>query len=135
MNAVRRAFPIRALAAIHVAVAISTALARAGSLPNPTEWRTGNRWIVREEAQQALLATPHQEGSASPVDVVTQNDTIGAPIECKTEITLTLRREVRRVKTHVVSLRHSKDLARRGSEPSHKLRSCPLPALTGTPKG
>lgn len=52
MNAVRRAFPIRALAAIHVGAAISTALARAGSLPNPTEWRTGDRGIVHEEVQR-----------------------------------------------------------------------------------
>jgi hypothetical protein len=127
MNAVRRAFRVLALVAIHAAAAIvSTCLARADSLLNHAEWRAGDRWIVHADAQRASLAAPDWEVPASPLlpDVVTPKDTIGAPIECKIEITLTLLRKVRRVNNRVMRLRHSKEFAHHGSAPSHKSRSC-----------
>jgi hypothetical protein len=104
---------------------------------NPAEWRIGDRGIVHADAQRASLAAPDRDVPASPLlpDVVTPKDTIGAPIECKIEITLTLQRKVRRINNHVMRLRHSKEFTHRGSAPSHKLRSCPLPELTGKPKG
>jgi len=138
MNVIRRAFLIRALAAIHVAAAIaSMSLAHADALLTPAEWRTGDRGIVHADAQRASLAALDWEVPASPLlpDAVTPKDTTGAPIECKIEITLTLPRKVRRINNHLMRLRHSKDFAHRGSTPSRKLRFCPLGELTGKPKG
>ena len=130
MNAVRRAFPIQALAALHVAAAISTSLARAEPVLSAAEWHSGGRGI---HAYAASLATPDWEVPASPLlsDTVTPKETIGAPGECKIEITF---RKDRRAKTHGVR-RHSMNFSHRAGAPSRRPQTCPLPGLTVKPKG
>jgi hypothetical protein len=61
--------------------------------------------MVHAFAQRAWLATLDWQVPASPLlpDVVMPKNTIGAPGECKIEITLALQRRVIRIKNHIVT--------------------------------